>query len=215
MNQFPGAAAAMLAAAAGVAVLVLISCVAYLQKVRSQLADVRGELDRALARITELGARDEVTGAYNRRFLMEALGNERARAARSSSPFSVCLFDIDNFKQINESRGAAAGDGVLKRFAELLPAELRSIDVFGRFDGGQFLLVLPATDAQGASACAERVRRRLEASAFAELGGRRATVTVGVATHRGEEEISALVARVEEALRQGKGAGRNRVVSIG
>src|SRR5258706_2503585 len=173
---------------AAVAVLLLVASGVYLHKLRGQLAEARRELKLASDRIDELGMRDELTGAFNRRYLLDSLARERARVARTGTPFSICLFDIDNFKGINDARGPAAGDGVLKRLVELMPVELRSIDVFGRFTGGSFMLILPGTDGAGAAACAERLRRRLESNTFAELGGRRATVTEGVSTQGEEEE---------------------------
>jgi diguanylate cyclase (GGDEF)-like protein len=187
----------------------------YVNRLRARLSDSNRDLQHAFDRIEQLAIRDELTGSYNRRFLMETLLRERSRAERSGTPFSVCLFDLDHFKAINDTRGHAAGDNVLKGFAELAPRGLRAVDVFGRFGGEEFLLILPATDRDGAAVCAQRMRQRLESHAFAELGGRSATVTAGIATYRRGEELVALLARADEALYQGKAQGRNRVVAIG
>jgi diguanylate cyclase (GGDEF)-like protein len=91
--------------------------------------------------------------------------------------------------------------------------ELRAVDVYGRFGGEEFLIILPGTDTAGAQVCAERVRARAEATAFP--GAPRVTVTVGVATYARKEPVSAVLARADKALYDGKGAGRNRVVTIG
>ena len=187
----------------------------YVSRLRTQISDSHRELRRAFDKIEQQAVRDELTGAYNRRFLMETLLRERSRAERSGTPFSVCLFDLDHFKAINDTWGHAAGDKVLEGLAELAPRGLRAVDVFGRFGGEEFLLILPATDRDGAVVCAQRVRQRLESRAFTELGGRSATVTAGIATYRRGEEPAALLARADEALYQGKAQGRNCVVAIG
>jgi diguanylate cyclase (GGDEF)-like protein len=187
----------------------------YVNRLRVRLSDSHHDLKLALERIEEIAVRDELTGAHNRRYLMEALSRERARADRLGEPFSVCALDIDHFKSINDSFGHAAGDAVLRRVAELVPTELRGIDLFGRMGGEEFLIIVPGTRREGAEACAERVRRRIAAEAFAELHeGRRVTMSIGVATYRLAEPLEALLARADEALYRGKADGRNRVVAI-
>lgn len=183
----------------------------YVNRLRSRLSDSHRELQLAVERIGELAIRDELTGAYNRRYLMEALAREQSRAERLGTPFAVCLIDIDHFKSINDGFGHAAGDVVLKEFARLVPPELRAVDVHGRFGGEEFLIILPGTDRTGAQACAERVRAKTEAAAFP--GVPRVTVTVGVATYAGKEPVSALLARADKALYEGKSSGRNKVVA--
>ena len=163
-------------------------------------------------RIAELAIRDELTGAYNRRYLMEALARERSRADRLGVPLSVCLIDVDHFKSINDSLGHAAGDAVLKALPAVLCAGLRAIDVLGRFGGEEFLLILPGTGLEGARAVAERVRAGVEMADLASLG-RRVRITVGVAELRPREDPGALLARADAALYAGKAQGRNRVSS--
>jgi diguanylate cyclase (GGDEF)-like protein len=188
----------------------------YVNRLRVRLSESHRELRRAFDRLGELAIRDELTGVYNRRYLMETLAQERSRAERLADAFSVCLIDIDHFKSVNDTLGHAAGDAVLKHFAALAPHGLRGIDTFGRFGGEEFLIVLPGTDRAGAIAAGERVRAAAAASAFPGLpAGRQLTITVGVATHAKGEDITALLARADQALYQGKHAGRNRVVALG
>jgi len=191
----------------------------YVNRLRVRLSDSHRELKRAFDQIGELAIRDELTGAYNRRFLMETLAGERSRADRLAAPFSVCLIDIDHFKSINDTLGHAGGDAVLKHFAELALRGLRGVrglDTFGRFGGEEFLIVLPGADLQGALAAGERLRAATEATVFSGLPAERSvTITVGVATHAHGEDIMALLARADQALYQGKNAGRNRVVALG
>lgn len=188
----------------------------YVNRLRVRLSESHRELKRAFDQIGELAIRDDLTGAYNRRFLMETLARERSRAERLDEPFSVCLLDIDHFKSINDTLGHAAGDAVLKVFAALAPRGMRGIDTFGRFGGEEFLLVLPGTGREGALAAGERVRAATEGAVFPGVPAeRRVTVTVGVATRVKGEDVAAVLARADEALYQGKRAGRNRVVALG
>jgi diguanylate cyclase len=188
----------------------------YVSRLRSNLAQSHRRLQSAFERIEQIAIRDELTGLYNRRFLLETLARERARADRGGAVFSVCLLDLDDFKSINDTLGHAAGDAVLKQFAALAQPALRGIDVFGRFGGEEFLIILPGAGREGATACGERVRQALAATQFAALPtGRRVTVTVGIATHLPGEDVTGLLARADTALYQGKSAGRNRVVTMG
>ena len=185
----------------------------YVNRLRTRLSDSHRDLKRAFDRIEQLAVRDALTGAYNRRFLMDCLAGERSRAARLGTSFSVCLLDVDHFKALNDQLGHAAGDAVLKELPALAAPGLRSIDVYGRFGGEEFLIVLPGTGLEGARAAAERVRHAIEAARFPGLGERSVTVTIGVAEHGKGEEIAALLARADRALYAGKASGRNRVVT--
>jgi diguanylate cyclase (GGDEF)-like protein len=189
---------------------------AYVNSMRARLTDSHRQLKDAYARIERIAVRDELTGAYNRRFLLEALARERARSKRLATWFTLCLFDVDHFKSINDTLGHAAGDAVLKHFAQIAGSGLRDVDIFGRYGGEEFLLLLPDTDSRGAVAAAERLRASVQAEDFPQLpAGQRVTVTVGLATSRPDESVEALLARADSALYQGKAAGRNRVVSVG
>ena len=106
---------------------------------------------------------------------------------------------------------------LLKHFALLASTTgLRAGDVFGRYGGEEFLLVLPDTGLQGARASAERIRVAVEAAGFPQLPAeRRVSVTIGVVTSRPQEDNQALIARADAALYQGKAAGRNCIVAVG
>ncbi len=187
---------------------------AYVNNLRMRLSETNRRLTLALDRIESIAVRDELTGLYNRRFLMEVLGRETASARRSGRPFAVCVLDIDHFKSVNDTFGHAAGDAVLRHFASVAGAGKRSADVFGRLGGEEFLLVMPDTGLAGALACAERIRTAVGASPFPEIpADRRITVTAGIALARDGEDASALLARADAALYLGKHAGRDRVVA--
>lgn len=185
----------------------------YVNKLRHRLSDSNRQLKDAVDRAEEIAMRDSLTGAYNRRHLLDVLRREIARAQRVAAPLSICLMDLDHFKSINDGWGHAAGDAVLRHFATLAATGLRAVDVFGRFGGEEFMLILPDTDAPGAAAVAERIRAAAEQEAFPGLpAGHAVTVTIGVAGRARDEGGEALTARADLALYRGKDAGRNRVV---
>jgi diguanylate cyclase len=175
----------------------------YVNRLRLRLSDSH-------RRIEQLAIRDELSGAYNRRFLMEALARERSRYDRLGTPFSVCMIDLDHFKSINDTLGHAAGDAVLRQLPAAVAHSLRGSDIFGRFGGEEFLAILVGTDLAGARAVAERMRSAAESTHFAGMGNR-VTMTVGVAECRKGEDPDALLARADGALYAGKAQGRNRV----
>jgi diguanylate cyclase (GGDEF)-like protein len=179
----------------------------YVNRLRASLAESNRKLQQALERIHDIAIRDELTGAYNRRFLMETLAREHARASRLGGSFSVCLIDVDHFKKVNDTFGHAAGDRLLKHVAAVAAQGLRGVDVFGRFGGEEFLVVLPDTGRAGALFVAERIRAAVESAALPV----RVTVTIGIAEHAGDD-VAAVLARADQALYRGKAGGRNRVI---
>ena len=184
----------------------------YVNRLRARLAESHRSLKAAYERIEQLAIRDELTGLYNRRFLLECLARERSRAERLGAPFSVCLIDIDHFKSVNDTLGHAAGDALLRQLPKLASAGLRALDIAGRWGGEEFLLVLPGTALDGARALAERLRATIERARFDTLGERQVTATFGIAQYARAEEITALLARADRALYAGKARGRNQVV---
>ena len=188
----------------------------YVNRLRADLGGANRKLKMALERIEKIAIRDELTGVYNRHYLVELLNQEKARFDRGGAVFSVCMLDLDHFKAVNDAHGHATGDAVLKLFADTVQAAMRRADVFGRHGGEEFLLVMPQTSTGGAVASAERIRAAVASCHCAALpAGQGITVTIGVAVIAPGEEIPALLARVDEGLYRGKAAGRNRVVAVG
>ena len=155
---------------------------------------------------------DELTGLVNRRRFLSALDAEIARAARLGGTLSVVLADLDDFKRINDRFGHPAGDVVLLKFADLIRAEVREVDVPGRLGGEEFAILLPETDLQGAMIGAERLRQALAEQPF-ELEGRTVEVTAsfGVAEHTPGHLADALLRSADAALYRAKEQGKNRV----
>jgi diguanylate cyclase (GGDEF)-like protein len=197
----------------------------YVTGLRTRLAQRKAALSVALGKLAEQASRDELTGAYNRRHLLEIMAHERERTRRHSHPFSVCILDIDHFKRFNDEHGHQVGDEVLKGFADRLSAQARKLDwlgrqdpdhVFGRFGGEEFLLVLPQTGAAGAVRCIERLREGVHATAFdTSAGPMHIAFSAGAAEFRREESLEQLLARADAALYRAKAGGRNRTEFAG
>jgi len=186
----------------------------YGSTMRKMLYDRSSELKAAYKRIEELAELDELTGSSNRRSIMRVLEEEIARAARSGSPCSIALIDLDWFKRINDAYGHPTGDEVLRTFSITMFANIRAVDRFGRYGGEEFLLVLPDMDGNGAVRALDRLRAiiaDLDWSAFSP--GMAVTISAGVATLKPNETSDTFLARADSALYAAKAQGRNRIAS--
>lgn len=176
---------------------------------------LQGELLRRNAELEDLVSTDVLTGLRNRRHLVQELGREISRARRRGTPAAVLLVDVDRFKAINDRYGHAGGDRVLQQVALRMHGVSRAEDVLGRWGGEEFLLLAGDTDAEGAAALAERLRRAVADEALPVEGTRntRVTVSVGWSSVRDGDDPDAVLARADEALYAAKAAGRNVVRS--
>ena len=180
----------------------------------ARAARLEEELRRLSMRIQALSLTDLLTGLGNRRHLEEHLEIASAAARRQHQPLSVLAIDVDYLKRINDSVGRPGGDEVLRRVAARLAGMLRAQDVAGRWSGGQFLVVLPSTDLDGAWVLGDRVRLAVCDEPFALPDGSEVVVTVSVGCACGlGDDPDDHVRRAEAALAEAKTAGRNRVVT--
>jgi len=156
---------------------------------------------------------DGLTGLLNRRAMQETIEQQLTRSRRAGDTFAVVMLDIDHFKAINDRHGHAAGDEALKHTAALLQTCVRAVDRVGRFDGEEFVVLLPGFDLSQAAEIAEVLRARLVAQRMEREGGSLSmSASFGVAEWFGPaEEPSRLLMRADQALYQAKRAGRNRV----
>lgn len=169
------------------------------------------------ARMYENAMIDVLTQAHNRRFLRERLKAEMAFARRHKTAVALILTDCDQFKRINDTYGHAAGDEVLRQFAVVVKRELREEDVFARYGGDEFALLLRGVPPEGASKLAERVRAAVATASFVYKGqSLPVTVSVGVGALEGAEiagrEVSDLLEIADASLYEAKNRGRNCVV---
>lgn len=156
---------------------------------------------------------DALTGALNRRSLDQTLARTFQHAHRKGLPLSVLFVDIDRFKAINDNFGHASGDHCLREVAKTIGAELSEDDIFGRYGGEEFLVILPGRQTEMARAIAEQIRIAIEQCDVRHQNQPlRLTVSIGVATQLAHEALPPpAVERADKALYAAKRAGRNRV----
>lgn len=162
--------------------------------------------------LERLATLDPLTERFNRRTIEGFGRREAANARRRSSVVSVALFDIDNFKEINDRYGHAAGDRALRFAVAVLEQNLRARDILGRYGGDELIVVMPETEAEQAAAVCERLRELLARSRFvSESVPVALTVSIGVASARGESaDFEKLVNAADAAMYDAKRQGRNR-----
>jgi two-component system chemotaxis response regulator CheY len=178
-------------------------------------------LKQALADRERMAMTDVLTGAHNRRYLLQHLSHELDCAQRLQGALSVLVFDVDHFSLVNDRHGHAAGDGVLKEVVRRIQQGLqRSCDWFARLGGDEFAVVLPQTDIAGASIVAEKLRRAVAATPI-----RFNTTKVRITISIGASELGAIAERdsttaerllelADQNLYKSKKSGRNRVTAI-
>lgn len=179
---------------------------------RRRLAVKNLALADALEQVRDLAIRDDLTGLFNRRHIMEVLEHHKGLADDGVHSFSVCYVDLDHFKTINDDFGHGWGDRVLRDFADFALADLRDGDYLARLGGEEFILVLPRSNLDGAELVAERLRQGWARRDFGALNGPpTVSFSAGVACYQVGETIDQLIARADHALYLAKSGGRNRV----
>ncbi|MEA3117802.1 MAG: hypothetical protein QOI13_1072 [Paraburkholderia sp.] len=192
-----------------IAVCVTISDVTHVSVMQRERED-------AVIKLREYANRDGLTGIANRRYLETRLRDEFSRWQRYGGELSVLLFDLDHFKSINDRFGHAVGDTVLRVIAQRVADAVRAQDVFGRFGGEEFALLLPCTTLADAMIVAEKIRLAI-CDAPVEAEGVRVSVTasVGAAAARpGLPTGDVLINEADAALYSAKRQGRNRCVVV-
>ncbi len=187
-----------------------------LSTMRHKMRQHRDQLALALENNRQLAIRDELTGLYNRRHLLEVMKLESQRAERSGLPLCFALIDIDHFKRINDNHGHSDGDEVLRAFAQSALRALRETDTLGRWGGEEFLLMLPDTPVADAEGVIERVRQQLAQVRFDAIDPRLSvTFSAGIAAHAVSEAVMTTVEHADQAMYAAKQAGRNCSVVAG
>jgi diguanylate cyclase (GGDEF)-like protein/PAS domain S-box-containing protein len=164
-------------------------------------------------RALHLAFTDNLTGLYNRRYLLDQLDRELARAHRNESSLSLVMIDLDGLKTINDTLGHNQGDIVLKKVGMILKRNTRASDVAARWGGDEFLLLAPDTDTEGARVIGERIRAQVH-SCRLKLSGEETpiSISVGVTTYPvNASSVSELIKGADEAMYNAKGLGKNQV----
>lgn len=189
-----------------------------LRNAREQLETAHRELQKSFTREHHLAHRDELTGINNRRSLLEYAEREFNISIRYGPRLSVIMFDVDNFKHINDSYGHPVGDQVLESLAKTVCAELRITDIIGRYGGDEFVVLVPQTSAHEALVLAERIRTSAASMIVeTERGQLHITLSMGIAQtirprahkHGQSDTLKDLFRRVDRALYAAKQAGKN------
>ncbi len=157
----------------------------------------------------ELSERDGLTGINNRRSFDDKLSELLHAALRYARPLSLIMFDIDHFKDINDTYGHETGDAILKGISAAIGESLRATDFFARFGGEEFMIIAPETPLPTAKELAERLRLTVEKRDFKI--GRAVTCSFGVTEARPNDEPQSIAHRADTALYEAKNAGRNLV----
>jgi diguanylate cyclase (GGDEF)-like protein len=176
---------------------------------------LQAERERLVDELRLASTTDHLTQLLNRGAFEARAEQLLALAQRSGTPLSLVLFDIDNFKSINDKHGHAAGDAVLRSVAATAAAHFREADLLARYGGEEFIALLPSTSAQGALQLAERLRHLIEAAVHEDMPDRRVTASFGVHTvvvATAECSLAGLCRAADMALYKAKQAGRNQVM---
>jgi two-component system, cell cycle response regulator len=186
-----------------------------------ELITIQEELFRVNQKLEQMAITDGLTGCYNRRYLMQQLEHEVLLNMRYRIPFTIFLFDIDHFKQINDRYGHLVGDEVIRSTADIVRTKLRRTDILARYGGEEFTVYLPHTNREQAELLAGRIMNAINEN-LVTVGPEQVHVTIsmGIVSEDGEELafddpkgfLRELFARVDAALYKAKNEGRNRVV---
>jgi diguanylate cyclase (GGDEF)-like protein len=174
-------------------------------------------LAHSAAQLEKLSTEDALTGGFNRHYLERAMESEIARASRFDHELSIIMFDLDNFKIVNDTHGHAAGDEVLCEVYAAVAGAVREVDTVARYGGDEFVCILPETGRNEARFIAERMQKavllRLRTAHDASDAASRVTISMGMVTMAPGEIISvrSLIERADERLYEAKRGGKNRL----
>lgn len=172
----------------------------------------RKELETANARLEEVAHKDALTGLNNRLRLSADLPGAHSRFERQGYGYHVAMFDLDHFKDFNDTHGHQAGDTLLAAVGRVMTEEIRSGDTAYRYGGEEFLLLMPSRNLEDARRATERIRLRVNEVSRSLALGNPVTLSAGLAQARRGESVDAVIKRADDALYRAKREGRNRMV---
>ncbi len=182
-------------------------------ELEQKVSDRTQELERAYSQLEHMASTDALTGILNRHGLLPLIEQEQKQFERYATVYSVLLFDLDHFKNINDQYGHEMGDKVLVECATAINSAIRASDCAGRWGGEEFVILLPNTLLNDAIVAAEKIRKVIETLCIKQNNLRiKFTTTVGVAEIKQQESFDQCLARADKLLYQGKEKGRNCVV---
>lgn len=175
------------------------------------IAEKDAEITQLHQMVASYAAKDQLTGLYNRKYVVRYMQEEVERSIRSDQPFSILLVDIDDFKHVNDTFGYLLGDKIIKQLALDLKRSVRRQDIVARWDGDRFLVMLPETDIEGGMIVGEKIRSYIQAKTYQidevdfEL-----TVTAGIAAYE-QGTVLDLIRAADDALYYAKQSGKNQI----
>jgi len=180
--------------------------------------NINSDAENQREQLYKISVTDDLTGSYNRYYILDALKIEFLKSARYSFSLSCLLINIDDFKNINMRYGREVGDFALKTIAEMIQESIRDVDIFGRYSSEEFLVILPNTEIYAAALVAEKIRTNIAQLRFEtgseELGPFLLTLSLGIAGIHSREPKTAeeLISNASKALYQAKHNNKNQYV---
>lgn len=165
----------------------------------------------AIEELEQLAITDPLTSLFNRRKFNELLAYEVERNQRYNAGLSLIMCDIDHFKKINDKFGHTAGDSALKTFSDKVTENIRDVDIFARWGGEEFMILMPNSNIDSACSVAEKLRNAIEHTSINTIDT--LTASFGVAHCNNNDTTESIVERVDAALYEAKQQGRNTVVA--
>lgn len=183
-----------------------------LEKSIAQLKVENIERQRAAEELEELSITDPLTSIYNRRKFNKLLASEVERSKRYQTNLSIIMCDIDHFKKINDTYGHDVGDKALQVFSEKINKNIREIDMFARWGGEEFMILMPNVSIDDACSVAEKLRKVITSTEVKKLDS--ITASFGVTDLHEDETAESFIKRVDLAMYKAKNNGRNNVARI-
>jgi len=175
-----------------------------------QYKELAKELERKNISLSERVSIDNLTGIKNRYYFDERIKEEVDLAKRQKVSFSLLLFDLDHFKHVNDNFGHDIGDKVLKRVTDAVSKIIRSYDIFARWGGEEFVVLMPNTTEAEAVLAAEKIRKAVEDISHPDI--EKITISIGIAIWEADDDVDQIFVKADKALYTAKNQGRNRVI---
>lgn len=177
-------------------------------EIRKNMEKILKDLEKNIDYLYTIATIDEKTGIYNNKFFNQLAEIEISKAKRGM-PLSLLIIDIDNFKKLNDTYGHLTGDKILENIAQALKKSVRKYDIYSRFGGEEFFVLLPNTIIKRAVIVANRIRKNIEQ--FPLFKRYKITISGGVSQYKKNDSLSKLSNRADKALYKAKHKGKNRI----